>query len=392
MATRLTESFAWCNFANSAYKATFGSGFFGGPGATPTLTGSIAAGPFAGTFGKVFQVAAGAADFVGNTGWNQVYDLGAAEDTLFVAMWIKPSGIVSRQTFFSLATANDLSNPMTLHINAAGKLEWDAQPGRIMMNQLVGVIHAASSATIPMNTWTHICIRITTPTTTGGCNFTLWINGALDTFAGPFTLAAQMNLATLDWQAAVGTSVSIEISQLFICDKFGSVNNGQIPPAWRMTTYFPASDVANGGWVPLVAGPNFAMVNNTIGPSSAAYVSLPSLTFPDELFGLSPLLTTDQNIALAVNIASQKAGASTFQALMQQGATKYLLGSPITAPAATLTYQAIADNNPATGAPWKDADISANGWGMRGLTGTGEQVEQYFIEKVWTSGLGSYSY
>ncbi len=390
MALRLIESFAWCSFPNSAFKSTFGSGFFGGPGGGPTFTGSIAAGPFAGTFGKVFQVAAGSPDFVGNTGWNQLYEL-PARDTWIVAMWIKPSNITSRQTFFSLATAGDLSNPLTLHINAAGKLEWDAQPGRIRMNQLVGVIHHASNASIPMDQWTHICVRITTPVATGGCNFTLWINGAIDTTVSGLTLAAMPVLATLDWQVAVAGVASIELSQIVVCDVTGSVNNTNVQPSSRIATYFPASDVANGGWTPFVAGPNFAMVNSTTGPGGN-YVTLSALTFPDELFGLSPLATADVNLGLAVNIASVRSGAATLQALMRQGATKYLIGSPITAPAATLTYQSIAETNPATGLPWKDSDISANAWGMRGLTGTGEKVQQWFIEKLIAGGIGSYSY
>ncbi len=392
MALLLLEGFAWSNFINSIYKSTFGSGFFGGPGGGPTFTGSIAAGPFPGTFGKVFQVAHGQPDFVGNTGWNQIYDLGTPRDTLFAAMWIYPSNITSRQTFFSLATSGDLGNPMTLHINAAGKLEWDAQPGRIRMNQLVGVIHVTSNASIPMDTWTHICVRISTPTATGGCNWALWINGNLDTLASGFTLTTQMQLASLDWQTPLGSPTSIELSQIVVCDVNGPVNNTQIRATSRIATIFPASDVDNGGWLPHVAGPNFAMVNSTVGPSGSAYVSLPALAFPDELFGLSPLSSADNNLGLAVNIASLEAGASTFQALMRQAATKYLIGSPITSPAATLTYQQIAENNPATGQPWRDADIAANAWGMRGLTGTGEQVQQWFIEKLVAGGIGSYSY
>ena len=402
MSLRFVDGFAWSNFTNSTYKYTAGSGFFGGSGGGPTLTGSIDPGPFTNTKGITFKVAAGSADGAGNTGWLQAVDLGSTEDTWIAAMWIMPQNLTSRQSFFAFISHEPPNRlpAMVLHLNAALKLEMNSQnsgAGSVAqphMNTLVADLVATSNYTFPQGVWTHICIRCQFLNATNG-RVQLWVNGSLDTDVsginiGPTTAVSQ---AWLVWQNPVSNPAQITMSQIVVCDINGSINNTRVSPSTTITTIFPSSDVANGGWTPASAGSNFSQVDNTNGPSVGSYVTLPSLAFPDELFGIPALSTTDRNIALVANICSVGTGAPTLQALVQQSATKYLLGAPITSPAsAALTFQGIAETNPATGAAWKDPDISADAFGFRGITGTGENVEQFFLEKVWISGIGSYSY
>ncbi len=396
---RFADGFGYCSFAKVGFKYTAGAGFFGSSG---TLTGSIDPGPYASTSGLTWKVAHGGADFVGNTGYVLAVDMGATESTWIAAMWINPNNITSRQTFFALIS-NEPPNKlpaMVLHLNAALKLELNAQNSGVgsvaypRINTIAGNLVATSAATIPQNAWTHICIR---------CQFLngslgrvqLWVNDGLDTDVsginiGPTTAVSQ---AWLPWQTPLASTSQITISQLIVCDTLGSVNNAQVSPSTRISTIFPNLDVANGNWTPAAAGSNFSEVNSASGPGAAAYVTLPSLTAPDELFGIPAISTGGTNLAVVVNICSILSGVATMQALMKQGATKYLLGSVMTVPnPAAQTLQGIAETNPATSAAWKDSDISADAWGFRGLTGTGENVEQFFLEKVFTLGLGSYSY
>lgn len=395
---RFADGHGYCSFAKVGFKYTAGAGFFGSSG---TLTGSIDPGPFASTSGLTWKVAHGGADFVGNTGYVLAVDMGATESTWIASMWINPSNITSRQTFFALIS-NEPPNKlpaMVLHLNAALQLEMNTQNSGVgsvaypRINQLVAN-NFTSNYTFPQGAWTHICIRCVFLNGSNG-RIQLWVNGSLDTDVqmlniGPTTAVSQ---AWFPWQTPLASTTQIEISQVLICDVNGSLNNTQVSPTAQFATIFPNSDVANGGWTPASAGSNFSQVDSATGPGAGAYVTLPALTFPDELFGIPAVSTGGQNLALVANVCSVLSGAATLQALMQQSATKYLLGNVMTVPnPAPQTLQGIAETNPATGAAWKDSDISADAFGFRGLTGTGENVEQFFLEKIFTLGLGSYSY
>ena len=393
MALRFFDGINWCSFAGSVYKYTFAAGFQGT--GTQTLTGSIDAGPFAGTKGIRYAVAnCSVANFFGNKGWELDANLGAGAASWIVSVWVKPQGITSRQTFYALRDQEvpNYNAKMALHINAANKLEIDFQQAPLRMNTLFGTQHLTSAYTFPDNAWTHICIAVNFLGGSSG-NVTLWINGGMDSFLGGLNLltSAQVQTVTLCWQNA--GSAQITMSTPIVFDTSGAVNNSRISPNARVTTIFPASDVSNGLWMPSGAGGNFAQVNNPAFNAPASYVTIATLAGDtDEQFGISPLGTTDSNLGLALNTLLIGAGTQTVQGLMKQGATKYLLGSPITAPVAAGSYQSIADVNPATGAAWKDSDISADAWGFRALTGTGENVYQFYLEKLWQTTLGSYSY
>ncbi len=410
MAFRLYESFGWSTFANSWYKATGGWGSITG-GATPhTLTGSIDAGPFPGTFGKRFNEAYGPPDFFGNTGWGQYVDMGAftgtGEQVWIVGMWVMPHAITSRQTFFIMETGS--SATIQVNINAAGKIELTSPGDQPRMNTLAsgprGFI--TSNFALPMDEWTHVGFRVDCAPAIGGSSMIIYINGCPDAMRFGMNLSSGLpgRYAALVWQAPMGASQSITISQWRINDIHGDLNNSAVDPSEQGLVIFPTSDVVNG-WTPNTGGSNFSHVNNPAGPNSGSYISLPSLASPDQLFGIDPLLTSDKNIALCLNAATLKAtGSQTLQALMSQGASRFLLGSPFSSLALTspsnvfgITTQAPVELNPFTGLPWDDADISADAFGFRGLTGTNERVEQFFLEKVWrpskvSCGTSSYSY
>ncbi len=392
MSARFYDSFLWCTFAGLPFKYTQGAGFQGT--GSQTLTGGIDPGPFAAD-GVRFDVAnCSVPNFFGNFGYELDANLGAGADSWVASVWIKPHAISSRQTFYALKDQEvpNFNAKMALHINAANKLEIDFQQAPLRMNTLFGTQHVTSLSTIAMDTWTHICVLVNFLGGSAG-NVTLWINGALDIFAGGFNLltGSKVQTITLCWQnPSAGPEIVMSLPIVF--DRLGTTNNTQIRPSTQITPYFPASDVANGSWVPSTGVLNYAMVNGLLNAPGGNNISLPSLISADELFGIASLGTADPNLALAVNIVSIQNVSETFQALMKQGATKYLLGSALTASTVQGNQQVIVETNPATGLVWKDADISANAWGLRGLTGTGEQVFQLYLEKLWQSGIGSYSY
>ena len=98
-------------------------------------------------------------------------------------------------------------------------------------------------------------------------------------------------------------------------------------------------------------------------------------------------------LGLGLNLSAKSAATASLQAAARQSGSTRLVGSPLAPPAAAYTtFQSIAELNPATGLPWTEADIVGSTFGFRALTGTGEHVSQFFLEKLWLSGIGSYAY
>lgn len=399
---RQVDGFGYCDFPKSVYKYNQNAWAGSFPCSdwfsrvSGTLTGSIDPGPFPGTFGITFALADSTPDFVGNTGWHQVVPIGqASSNSWFVSMWIKPQNITSRQTFFALLDGIGVPNEigvMTLHINANGFIEVDCQTsGQLRMNTLQNPA-GVSTTPAPMGEWTHLCVGANLQTLANGGRIKLWINGTLQSnlpvpvgFPGA---SAPVNQAGLLWQNT--GSAEITLSQLVVCDSLGGVNNSQLFPSTQIQTIFPTGDVATG-WTPSTGSLGYAMVDENPGPDGdSRYISLPSLAFPDELFSI-PSASGGGNLGVAVNLCMKGSG-QTLQALTKRSGVSNVLGSPLSAPTAYQTHQGLSDVDPLTGLAWTDANISASAWGVRGLSGTGERVTQFFLEKVWGQSLGSYSY
>lgn len=395
------EGFGWCQFSNSIlrYNTRFkgslaGAGFFNGmPASSGTLTGSIVPGPSAGSSAIQFSRAHGLpADFYGNTGWYQGVDLAGGARNWIISCWVYPTMIGSRQTFLWLSgveAPNFLGN-CALAVNALGQLEVIHFNGDIVMNSL-GTINVASTGTLPDQQWSHVCVRFIAPPTATG-RITIWINGSLDNDQSLLGLisTAQINQCYLVWQNnAAGTSIAL--SNLIICDDQGVVNNGRIAPQTQIRTISPTSDFDNGGWRRgSGVGSNFSMVDTLSGPGGT-YITLPNLSLPDQLFGIDPN-TDGQILGVGSNFAMTN-GPGTIEPLVQIGASRYAIGPSLTAITMALVGS-LAEGSPASGGAWTDAEINAAAWGARGSGGSGEQVYQMFLEKLWTTGSvgGSYAF
>jgi hypothetical protein len=400
---RFTDGSAYCDFLGSQYKYNTlnwaGSNpcsdwFSGSPG---TLTGLIDAGPFASTYGITFQQATGTPDFFGNTGWHQVAQLGTSSSNIWIlSMWVKPENITSRQTFFAFLGATGPPNEtgvLALHLNGNNYLELNTVGSNVRMNTIHGDLAATSINQIPNGQWTHLCIYGNFVTRALGGRIKLWVNGSLDTdVAVPVAFAgasAPVNQAGLLWQNT--GAAQITLSQIVVADGLGAVNNSQFFPSTQIATAFPIGDVSTG-WTPSSGSQGYLMVNENPGPDGdSTYISLPSLSFPEELFSFPATSSGGIILGVAGNVCV-KGASQTLQALQKRAGVSNVLGNVLTAPAAYQTQQGIADVDPATLEAWTDAHINASSWGVRGLTGINERVSQYYLEKVWATPLGSYSY
>lgn len=397
------DGFGYCDFAGSSLKysapgsSTNPVGFQGT--GTQTLTGSIDPGPFPGTSALHFKTAYCTipGSFLGNQGWLQSVQL-AATKYWIISLWINPVNITSRQTFLALQDSEvpNFNPKIVVHVNAGGRIEVVNQaPSGLRMNSSAGALLLTSSV-LPQNAWTHICISLFWEVRgSRPDNYVrLYVNGNLDSqlvggdFGGTASMPSRLSLC---WQAPAG-GAEILLSQIVACDNI-SPNNVPLPPSTQITTIFPSGDAIAGGWTP---SPGYSQVNANPGPVLPAgtdKITLPSLAAPDELFSIPAVTTTDSNLALILNSCAQGASAQTYQGLvLKAGDSRRLLGFALAVPAAYATQQFIADTDPQTGNPWKDADISAAAFGVRGLTGTGEGTSQIFIEKIFSTGIGSYSY
>lgn len=396
---RYMDSFGWCQFASSPlrYNTNFknlhyGSGFFNGDTVSMgTLTGSIVPGPQPNSSAIQFQRAHTLPpDSSGNTGWFQGVDLLGGSKDWFVACWVKPENLAGRQTFFwfsALEPPNFLGN-MSLAISPGLKLEVIHQNSNLVMNAL-GFTNVTSVAKIPDGQWTHVCVRYKAATGPANGRVTIWINGALDTDQSGLNLnsTTQISQAYLVWQQNAAAP-KLSISNLIICDPQGSTNNTQISPNTQILTIPPTADVDNGNWTPSIAGPNYTMVDLLSGPG-ATYITIADLAQPDELFSIAGS-TDGQVLALGSNFTITN-GPGNIEALARIAGVRYPMGSPITANSDAVV-STLTENSPATGKAWTDSEINAAAWGCRAFSGSSEQIKQFWLEKLWTTGIGPYTF
>ncbi len=428
---RDTDSFAYTDFSHADLKTIipqfppgFGapnwgprSGYWdptkpvGGPGwSGGSKSGLIDSGPYPGTYSLHMQ---GAAPI-----WYRCYYMGPTRgDDWIVARWIYPINIVGTKSFVLFQQNTNSPNFSTvfgMQVRDDGKIVLNPQDNsncnffpalfdspsffQHWPTPTDGPAFAVSNATIPINTtgptpgsakgWTHVCLQVHFDPVVGGGRLKLWINGCLDLSGATLNMPIGANLITDTWNSTDGSELCS--SQIVICDPSGPYNNSNVSQFATIQTVFPTSDVTTG-W-----SGGYALVNSNPGPTPPG-VNLITLATPDDLFGIPPLPATPQVLGVNLNMAMTaptQTATGAFQvsghiAVQINPTLDPLIGSP-------WTRQSITETNPFTGTPWTIDDINAAAWGMRGIAGTGTNVQQFFLEVLTQTGPatcgGSYSY
>lgn len=419
MALRFTESFAYTDFNHvaSKYMTPYappgfgtppfhgGSNFWdptkpvGGPGwSSGSRSGSIDVGPYPGTSSLHMGATAPI--------WYRCAYMGPArENDWIVACWIYPINISGTHSFLLLQQNTDAPNYGTLfgmQVRDDGKIVLNPQPDNnanefpALFDQpsffphwptpTDGPAFAVSNTTIPINGtsptpgsakgWTHVCLQVHFDPAGGFLK--LWINGCLDLHGVNLNLPVGVNLITPVWESIDGSELCI--SQFVICDTSGPDNNSNVSPFATIQTPFPVSDVVTG-W-----SGGFALVNGNPGPTPPG-INLLTLATPDDLFGIAPVTAAPQVLGVSINFALT-APTQTVAGLVQVLSHISTQVGPSLGPVLDdqWTRQAITETNPFTGLPWTVADINAAAWGIRGLIGTNENVEQFFLEVLTQTG------
>lgn len=394
MSFRWGDGWNYCDFARAFAKYPL-AGFFGT--GLNTLLGQMVPGPFAGTSG------------IRITRADPIYQFTTELDrqkTWIASMWIKPAAITSNKSFllFQSRVVPNLGTQFVLQVTPAGRIRIGTGAG---LNVFVfpgsyatigGVsqgIDQTGSTVLPVGQWAHICVKVTFGPLTGAGSpghATLWVNGNVEIDVDGTTNATSDQFANRIVPMWQGTE-AIELSQFFVCDLSGGVNNQKIDPKTRVSTLFPVSDGPLRGWTPL---PAWSKVNENPGPDGdGSFVTMTSLLFADANFGFPPLGGIQTNLAVLANFALKGSGQTVAGIVSPSGGSLTPFGSltiPTPPPIAYTTLQAISELNPHTGQAWTDPEIGAAAWGIRGLTGSGQRLSQVCLEKVWRTGIGGYGY
>jgi hypothetical protein len=428
---RFTDGCAYCDFPRASLKYVWahhppghgsppwqgGANFWdptlpnGGPGwSSGTVSGSVDVGPYPGTSSIHLQGA--------NPTWYRSAFMSTGEQFDFiVGCWIYPINIGGTKTFllfqqnwqdpnygsvFGVQIRNDgkiILNPQSNANANEFPADFDnpspfphwPQPGD---PPSLGI----SNATIPINSapptpgsakgWTHICVQVhfDPVLTQGYCK--LWVNGCLDLNGSGLDLQVGPNLVTQTWSSSDGSELCI--SQFVIQDTTGSYNNSNVSQFSQIQTIFPTSDVLTG-W-----SGGYSQVDGNPGPGGT-YDTLTTLAAPDNLFGFPNMGATPIIVGVSMGMclsAVSQTVAGLFKVGLHSSVPTASLG-PLTAD--QWTRQGITEVNPWTGLPWTVGDVNGTSWGIRGITGTGENLYQYFLEVLCQTGPaqcggGSYSY
>jgi hypothetical protein len=274
------------------------------------------------------------------------------------------------------------------NVNVAANMFDPAYSGGFPPN--VGVILFTSNRACPMNTsaptpgdptgWTHVCLKGDLRGAPQTGKVQLFINGCPDNFAtGNFTGG---NLLTRMWHNETGPD-EIYQSQFLVSDSAGPDNTSNISQFARIITLFPTSDVLTG-W-----SAGFAGVDANPGPPAGLGAGLSTLTSPYDIFGFPSGGSAYQSQvpAVALNMSLKAPSAQTIAGIVKNG-------SPFaTATLAALqntgfgTLQGIMEREPLSSGFWTKALVDACQFGFAGISGTGEFVNQHFLEILTQQGI-----
>lgn len=259
---------------------------------------------------------------------------------------------------------------------AAGLLEWqDAtnMQGRIRIGtdgtwsyqRGSTPVGSASTATIALNTYTYVEMRITFHDTAGvvqvRLNGTLVLDlSGIDTQQ---TANASANRIRLGNHGTGGTFTfgTEDIDDVYVCDGTGTVNNTFLGDC-RVDVLRPTADGANSAWTPSTGTSHFALVDETTPNDDSDYLSTSTAGVRDtQALGDLPSMTdmVVAGVQQCVSARKDDAGTRQMKGVLKSGGTTQAGSVTHTLTTSYRYYRQITETDPATSAPWTEAGVNA---------------------------------
>lgn len=258
----------------------------------------------------------------------------------------------------------------------AGLLEWqDASSlqGRILIgtdgtwSYMRGLtpVGSPSTASIALNTYTYVEMRITFSNTAGIVQVRL--DGAL-----------VLDLQGLDTQAtanATGDRIRLgnhggninysfgtqDIDDVYVCDATGTVNNDFLGDC-RVDVLRPTADGAHSAWAPSTGTTHYTLVDETTPNDDTDYLSTSTAGARDtQVLGDLPSVTAMviAGVQQCVSARKDDAGTRQIKGLLKSGGTTQAGSVTHALTTSYKYYRQVTETDPATSAAWTEAAVNA---------------------------------
>lgn len=266
----------------------------------------------------------------------------------------------------------------------AGLLEWrdeTALQGSIVIHP-TGIwsyrrgatdVGSPSSATMALNTYTYIEIRISFHATAGVVQVRL--NGTLildlSGIATQFTSHASADELRLgnhgdSMARSFGTQ---DIDDVYLCDGTGSVNNAFLGDC-RVDVITPTGDGSHSAWTPSSGTTHSTLVDETTPNDDTDYLSTSTAGAREShALGNVPSLTglVVAGVQQCLSARKDDAGTRQVKGLLKSGATTQAGSVTHTLTTSYRYYCQITETDPATGSPWTESAVNALEAGMENV-------------------------
>jgi hypothetical protein len=271
-----------------------------------------------------------------------------------------------------------------------------------------GVVIAASTYTLPINTWVYIEMKITFGVSG---HIQVWADDALVFDVHPLGIIGRPtptdpDRLSLYWENLGVIGDLFQEDDHYVADTFGTVNNDHLGPV-RISLVFPNLDGIAEAWVRNTGATNHFCLDDAPAPGpgpDGAITELTGATSALDLYAVPTPACFGKILAVALDVVAHGTlGADTIDLVcrpLRQTALQFDVGSAVAIPAAygdLSVVQAISELFPPDNSVWRDGDIGSALWGMR--AGFNNKATQLFVEKVtslrpatFDCGSGSYSY
>lgn len=196
----------------------------------------------------------------------------------------------------------------------------------------------------------------------GGVDW-LTVAAAQDTQATANASANQLVLGQV-FATTTGTTYVVYLTDLYVCDQSGSVNNDFLGDM-RVLTLLPGGAGNTTGWT-ASAGSNYQCVDEAAPNGDTDYVSTATATTKDTYAypSLSVSPSTIAGVQTVLDVRKDDAGSRTVVPVTRSGGTDYDGSSYSVTDTYAMNCQ-IRETDPATSAAWTESGVNAAEWGVK---------------------------